>query len=80
MDEETAVKIYVERIIVEEKYSFSLDSIKVYKGKIFSKYNVTSHEYENFLKNLSDDSERWTHFFKRADTYLSELKESEAIQ
>ncbi|MEW6193732.1 MAG: hypothetical protein AB1521_01075 [Bacteroidota bacterium] len=80
IDEDTAVKIYVERIIVEEKYSFNLDSIKVQKEKIFSKYEVTPGEYEAYLKGLSDESELWADFFRRTDAYLSELKKSEAIQ
>lgn len=80
LDQDKAVKIYVENIIVEEKYSFNIDSVNFYKGKIYSKYGISLKDYENYLYGLKDDSEKWTDFFKKAEDYLTELKKSEAIQ
>lgn len=79
LDQDKAVKIYVESIIIEEKYSFNIDSVNFYKGKIYSKYGVTSDDFEYYLVGLKDDSEKWADFFKKAEDYLTELKKSEAI-
>lgn len=80
IDQDTAVKIYVERIMVEEKYSYSLDSIKVHMDKVFKRYDVASNEFESYIKDMSDDQEKWTEFFKKAKNYLAELKKGGAIQ
>lgn len=80
LDQDKAVKIYVENIIVEEKYSFNIDSVNFYKGKIYSKYSVSLKDYEDYMYGLKDDPEKWTDFFKKAEDYLTELKKSEAIQ
>lgn len=80
IDEEKAVKIYVESAIAEEQFSYSADSVKSRKGKIFEKYKTTPQDYKAYLKSLEYDEEKWTSFFKRADEYLTDLKKSEAIK
>jgi hypothetical protein len=79
LNEETAVKIYVEKIIVEEKYSAAPDSLQQYTNQIFSKYNTTPESYKEFMHSLEYDTERWNVFFKKADTYLLELKKNRVI-
>ncbi|MBI1939042.1 MAG: hypothetical protein HYS25_13100 [Ignavibacteriales bacterium] len=80
IDEDKAVKIYVESAIAEEQFSYSADSVKSRKGKILKKYQTTRQDYEAYLKNLEYDEEKWASFFKRADEYLTDLKKSEAIK
>lgn len=80
IDEDKAVRIYVESTIAEEQFSYNVDSVKSRKGKILKKYKATRQDYEAYLKNLKYDEEKWTSFFKRADEYLTELKKSEAIK
>lgn len=79
INEETAIKVYVENIIVEEKYSSAPDSIKYYKNKVFAKYNTTEEGFREFLLSLDNNTERWNNFFRKADTYLIELKTNRVI-
>ncbi len=75
VDQETAVKIYVENIIVEEKYPSNPDSLRIYRQNVFSKYNLLKNDFDDFMKSMKDDREKWESFFKQADSYLNELKE-----
>jgi len=79
INEETAIKVYVENIIVEEKYSSAPDSIKFYKHKVFAKYNTTEELYKKFMQSMGYNTERWNNFFRKADTYLIELKTNRVI-
>ncbi|MEG8945831.1 hypothetical protein [Rosettibacter firmus] len=79
IDEDTAIRIYVENIILEEKYSYNLDSLKINQKKLYEKYNTSREEFENYLKNLKTDIEKWQNFFKKANTYLQDLKNTNVI-
>lgn len=78
--EDTAVKIYVEKLIAEESYSFNADSILFHKQKVFSKYNTTEHEFNDFLKKMENDQKKWESFFKRSDEYLLELNKKGIVK
>ena len=80
IDEETAVKIYVENIIAEEKYSNNPDSLKTHRDKIFSHYDVTEEKYKEYFKSMESEPEKWQDFFKRTDDYLRELEKSGAFK
>lgn len=79
MNDDTAVKIYVESLIVEENYSTQPDSISYYQGEVFDKYKTTKEKYKTFIERLEFDQLRWTSFFNKADQYLIELRSNRAI-
>jgi len=79
LSEDIAVKVYVEKIVVEEKYATQPDSIKFYNGKIFSKYNTSEEALKVFMNDLGFKSELWNSFFKKADEYLIQLKKDRII-
>lgn len=79
IDDDTAVKIYVEKIIAEESYSFNADSVSAAKQKVFSKYNTTRQKFDAYLKSLEDKPEKLESFFKRADEYLLQLNKKGVV-
>lgn len=79
IEEDTAVRIYVENIILEEKYASNVDSIKFYQKKLFEKYHITKNQFENYLKSLKADIKKWQIFFNKAEIYLNDLKNTGAI-
>jgi hypothetical protein len=80
LDDETAVKIYVENIIAEEKYLSNHDSLRISKQKIFSKYKFDKKQFNEYLKDLNGNKDKWENFFKEADLYLSGLKKKGVIK
>jgi len=80
LDTENAVKIYVEISIVEEKYAYDLSLLGTQKQKIFEKYNSSSSEFNSYLSNLKHNNEKWKDFFKKAEDYLTYLKNNQNIQ
>ncbi|MEW6701799.1 MAG: DUF4296 domain-containing protein [Bacteroidota bacterium] len=78
-DEDILVKVYVENLIVEEKYTVNADSILSRKKAVFSKYKITQQDFEEALKNYSDDLKKWESFFKKANAYLDNLKKNNII-
>lgn len=79
IDEEIAVRIYVENIILEEKYSYNIDSLKIYRRKLFEKYKVNQNDFEEYLRGLNANQKSWESFFKKADKFLIDLKNTNAI-
>lgn len=79
IDDEVAVHIYVENIILEEKYSYNVDSLNIYRRKLFEKYQITQKDFENYFRELKANQKSWESFFKKADEYLNDLKKSNAI-
>jgi len=79
IDEQTAVKIYVENIILEEKYFYNVDSLNIYRKKMFDRYNVSAKDFEEYLKGLKANQNQWENFFKKADEFLKDLKSTNAI-
>ena len=80
IDEDTAVKVYVENIIAEEKFSHNFDSLKIHQEFILKKYNTNQHDFESYLKELKDDPSNWEDFFKKSDEYIVELQKEGAIE
>ncbi|MDH7603725.1 MAG: hypothetical protein QHH13_02375 [Melioribacter sp.] len=79
IDEEIAVRIYVENIILEEKYSYNVDSLKIYRRKLFEKYMISQNDFEEYLRGLKANQKSWENFFKKADKFLIDLKNTNAI-
>ena len=79
LSKEVLVKVYVENLIVLETYSFNSDSLLSHQKSVFSKYNISQKNFEQQLKNYSEDSKDWQDFFKLANNYLLELKKDNII-
>jgi hypothetical protein len=79
-DEDIAVKIYVENLIVEAKYISQPDSIEYYQKIVFDKYKISKEKFKKYFENLEHDQIRWNSFFKKADQYLIELRSNRAIE
>ena len=80
INEETAVKVYVEKLIAEESYLFNHDSLRTHKQKVFSKYNTSEKELNSYLKSLESEPEKWESFFKKSDEYLLELNKKGVVK
>lgn len=79
LEENTAVKVYVEKIIIEEKYLSQPDSIKFHLNNLFAKYKTSEEEYKSFMYGLGYKSENWNRFFNSANEYLIQLKKDRVI-
>ncbi len=79
IDEEVAVRIYVENIILEEKYSYNTDSLRIYRKQLFEKYKISQNDFEEYLRGLKANQKSWESFFKKADEFLNDLKNTNAI-
>ncbi len=79
INEDTAVKIYTENVIIEEKYAYNPDSLRLSQKKLFERYKTSKKKFENYLNKLRTDIEKWQNFFKKADKYLEDLKNAGAI-
>ena len=77
--EEVLVKVYVENVIADQTFTKNSDSLRLKKEAVFKKYGITEQEFESELGKYSQDKERWASFFKKANTYLDDLKKSNAI-
>lgn len=80
VDEDTAIKIYVENIVAEEKYFSNPDSLILHRQKIYEKYKTSKTDYDNYLKSFEGNQEKWDLFFKEAESYLNELKKKGIIK
>jgi hypothetical protein len=77
---ETASKIYIDNMLVDEKYAGNIDTIKFYRNLVFKKYNMKEDEYRKFFDELSLDRAKWDNFFKLAESYLDTLKAKETTK
>ena len=80
IDEDTAVKVYVEKLIAEESHSLKPDSVRIQVQNVFSKYNTTQNEFDNYMKSLADKPEKLQDFFKKSDEYLVELNKKGIVK
>jgi len=70
------IKIYVDLLIIQEKYSNMPDSINLHYERIFEKYDTKEEIYKSAFKNFSDDPDKWKLFFDDAEKYLESIKDS----
>jgi hypothetical protein len=68
-------RLYVDLLITGEK-SISDSSANV--DSVFNLYGVTKTEYENYMRSLRGDKEKWEDFFNSAQRYLDTLKAASA--
>ena len=79
VSEEVLVKVYVENVIADETFLRNPDSLGIRKKEILGKYGIYEKDFEDELGKYSQDKERWADFFKKANSYLSDLKKSKTI-
>ncbi|MCX7797289.1 MAG: hypothetical protein N2249_01535 [Melioribacter sp.] len=79
LDDNIAIRVYVENIIIHEKYSYNQDTLRKYQNELFRSYNISKIDFENYLKSLKTDQNKWQDFFKRAEAYLNELNKVGAV-
>jgi hypothetical protein len=79
IDQETLARIYVENIILEETFANNSEMMKKQKLELFNKYKTSQSEFESNLRELGNDQEKWSKFFKRVNELLEEFKRSGAI-
>ncbi|MEJ5350470.1 MAG: hypothetical protein WHS65_02645 [Melioribacteraceae bacterium] len=46
---------------------------------MFDKYKVSPKDFEEYLKGLKANQKQWESFFKKADEFLKDLKNTNAI-
>lgn len=79
-DLESAARIYIDNMLIDEQYAGKPDSIKIFRNKVFAKYNMKEEEYKKFFENLSIDKKKWDSFFDSAEKYLDSLKTGNKIK
>jgi hypothetical protein len=77
--QDVLVKIYVENLIAEEKYSFNHDTLQLRQNKIFIENKITRKDFEETLKAMRDDPDAWDDFFKQSNILLDSLKKTKQI-
>ena len=80
IDDDTAVKIYVEKLIAEESHSLNPDSLRIQIQNVFLKYNTTQQQFDDYMNNLADNPDKLEEFFKDADKYLIELNKNGIVK
>lgn len=71
---DTAAKVYVDNIIIDEKHVYNEDTIKILRAKVFEKYKLTPENYKKVFDGILTDKEKWDYFFTAAGKYLDTLK------
>ncbi|MFZ6033244.1 MAG: hypothetical protein ACOYVE_08045 [Melioribacter sp.] len=74
IEDRIASELYVHILIINEKYGAESDSSKVYKKELFKKYNIDEKQFDDYLKSLEEDKEKWELFFNLSEEYLNRLK------
>lgn len=80
IDDDTLVKIFVEKLIIDEKYYNNKDSIINKNKELFNKYKINEKEFEEALRKKNYNREEWATFFKKSNQLLYDLKNSGAIK
>lgn len=75
IDKQTAAKVYVEFLIINETYPVGSDSIEIKKNLILKEFDLTLDEYNRRISELKDDKEEWMDFFHLSEEYLKEKKD-----
>ncbi|MBN1302321.1 MAG: hypothetical protein JW995_13980 [Melioribacteraceae bacterium] len=76
LNKETAARIYVDLLVIKEKFYSQKDSIQIYKEKVFDKYGTDSLAYKLTLEKYEVDQDEWKEFFDLSEQYLDTLRTS----
>ncbi len=73
---DSAAKVYVEFLIINETYPSESDSIEIKKKDILKEFNLSLDVYNKIISDLKDDKKEWDNFFSLSQEYLKNKKES----
>lgn len=76
---ETAAKIYVENIILEDKYSNKPDTVILLRDKVYEKYKLSKEEYKKIFDGFAVDKDKWSEFFTLSEKYLDSLRNKNTL-
>lgn len=79
VDDDTLVKVFVENLIVQERYYNNSQVLEIKKQEIFKKYNIDESKFMNSLLSLKYDRDKWNNFIRKSNDLLYDLKNSGAI-
>ena len=75
IDKQTAAKVYVEFLIINETYPVDSDSIEIKKELVLKDFGIALENYNQIISELKDDKDEWNEFFKLSEKYLKSKKE-----
>lgn len=73
-------KVYVDLLIVNQRYAAFPDSIEIYRPHVFDKYKISEEAYSSQLEKMKKDGATWDEFFKSSLAYLDTLKANGQIE
>jgi hypothetical protein len=76
---ETAAKVYVENMLIEDKYTDRPDTALILCDKVYAKYKMSKDEYKKVFDGLSIDKDKWDVFFTLSEKYLDSLKSKKSL-
>lgn len=76
IDEETLVKVFVEKLIIDESYFKDENLLNQRRQELFVKYRLTEKEFEIALKEVLSDIKKNKDFFIKSNQLLYDLKSS----
>ncbi|PKL89943.1 MAG: hypothetical protein CVV23_02610 [Ignavibacteriae bacterium HGW-Ignavibacteriae-2] len=76
VSKDKAARVFVDLLVLKEKYYFEKDSLLTHQKKVFEKYATSRKEYEAALAKLENNEEEWNVFFDAAEKYLDSLRKS----
>lgn len=79
LPKEKTARVFVDLLVLKEKFYFEKDSLLTHQNKTFEKYSTTRQQYESALAGYENDEEQWNLFFDYAEKYLDSLRKSNPI-
>lgn len=71
--QEKVAKVYVDLLIVKERYGSLTDSLDIHTANVFTKHGISEEEYLKTLASYKADEEKWDSLFSKANGYLDSL-------
>ncbi len=79
IDNETLVKVFVEKLIIDETYFKDENLLNQRRKELFIKYKITEKDFEIALNEIMSDIKKNKDFFIKSNQLLYDLKNSGAI-
>lgn len=69
-NEDKFAAVYVDLLIVNEKYHGSTELINSKTDSVYKSHGVTEEQYKSTIQYYQENPERWKQFFTKAESYL----------
>ena len=79
IDDDTLVKVFVEKLIIDETYFRDKKILTAKKEELFNKYKIAEKDFEFDLKAKLYNKDEYNDFFRMSNKLLYDLKNSGAI-